>query len=378
MPVTSDTAFHECYNDIRAYFPPGMDARNPLNLALVTQLPFPNGVVPKWALSAFFKASNDRRLEIGNACANGPAIDSLIILLRLFLALGADKAKSKAPRLYELAYHKFGQNMIDDYIVKGMLLDTLYPEETAQHERVDVILDELIRHPMVREALWSHPDTQFYKRESFIRKSGNRHFEPSQLDPEFVFRDLPFQVDTSHPIDLGAHFSKRLGIKAPAGGGNIAIAGMMPCIIPVIVKGGRRFQDIRSFVVEGPVDYRIRDGIIAPVKRAVTYHLRAVANLAESDVRIYHQDTTPVVEQLFLGNNKPREYYLEKLKRGEHAKGWTFEEGALCSFLLIYARYYPDPSGAPYRPPSNSYGEYIPVLTGRGMSLSSGGGNCPR
>jgi hypothetical protein len=367
MPITSDTAFHECYQDIRDSFPPVMDVLNPLNLALVTQLPFPNGVVPECALSAFFKASNDRRVEIGNACVNGPAIDSLIILLRLFLALGIDETKSKEPKLFDLAHHDFGHNMIDDYIVKGRLLDMLYPAEMAEHERVDVILDELIRHPLVREALWSYPDIQFYKRESFTRKSGNRHFEPSRLNSEFVSRDLPFQIDTSHPIDLGERLSRRLGIKSPEGGGNVAVAGMMPSIIPVIVKGGRPFQDIRSFVLEGPVDYRFRNGAITPVKRSFTYHLRAVANLAESDIRIYRQDTTPVIEQLFLGN-KPREYYLAKLKRGEHAKGWTFEEGALCNFLLIYAKYCPGPDGAPYRPPSNSYGEYIPVLNGRGMS----------
>ncbi|KAK4096016.1 hypothetical protein N658DRAFT_511558 [Parathielavia hyrcaniae] len=364
----SEVTFDSCYQDMRGGFPAAMDRLNPLNLALVTRLPFPNGVVPEWAMSSFSKASGStaRRNEIANSCANSAATDSLIILVRLFLALGINKTRSRAPKLFDLAFHEFGRNQINDYIVKGKLLDTLYPQETARCERIDAVLGDLIRHPLVRAALWSHPELQFYKLKSWTRKSKTRHFKPSQLGSEFVSRELPFQIDHSSPVDLGAYFSKRVGIQPiSGGGGSVAVASLMPSIIPVIVRGGRPFHDIRSFVLDGPVDYDCKNGAITPVKKTVQYHLRAVANLADSDIRIYHQDTSPVIERIRTGFG-PDEYYSGKLRRGEHVEGWTFEDSPLRYFLLIYARYCPDTTGGPYKPPSDEYGEYLPVLTGRG------------
>lgn len=97
---------------------------------LVTQLSFPNEVVPHIFRSQFLEmyTSNPERAEqIANACANGPAIDSLVILPRLLLALGLDLQLSRQYELFKLAFHEFGRSMVDDYIVKGLILVILCP-----------------------------------------------------------------------------------------------------------------------------------------------------------------------------------------------------------------------------------------------------------
>ncbi|KAK4041908.1 hypothetical protein C8A01DRAFT_44997 [Parachaetomium inaequale] len=372
-------SIREYYKDMRQCRRPGS---NSMAFALVTQLPFPNGVVSQAVRSAFLEASTTQRAdEIANVCANGPAIDSLVILLRLALALSLSPEKSGDPRLYDLAYHDFGRNLVDDYMVKGELFDLLYPPQTDQFKhatgsdkatdtfnRVDETLGELISHPLVSAALWSHPFMQFFRRDTWIRKPGQVGFKPYELDRKFVLRNLPFHIDDhAAPTDLGKYFSQRLGIR-DIDGASIAFAGYMPEIIPVIMRGGQDFNSIRAFTIDGPDNYRRRrDGTLAPQMATRHYHLRAVLNLAESDIRIHHQDTSPVVEQLL--KRKGKEWvdtdHGQKLTRGEHARGWTFEDSPTRHFLLIYARYY-DPNHAPYRLPSRRFGEYIPPVRGNG------------
>jgi hypothetical protein len=354
--------------------------------ALVTQLPFPSGVVPQAVKFAFLEAPTARRAdEIANVCANGPAIDSLVILLRLVLALDLDPKQSGDPRLYDLAFHDFGRNMVEDYMVKGELFDLLYPSQSASGQlerasgtttdkftRVDETLGELISHPLVSAALWSHPCMQFFRRDTWARKPGHAGFRPHELNRKYFQRNLPFRVDDHpKPTDLSNFFSQRLGLRH-IDGDNIAFAGSMPELIPVTMRGGQAFNSIRAFTVDGPVEYRRRatDGMLEPRMAARHYHLRAVLNLAESDIRIYHQDTSPVVEQLLKrrGQDGVDTGYGQKLTRGEHlhARDWTFEDSPTRHFLLIYARYY-DPEHAPYKLPSERYGEYIPPGRDNGM-----------
>ncbi|KAK4149568.1 hypothetical protein C8A00DRAFT_37843 [Chaetomidium leptoderma] len=358
MEITA--SIREYYRDLRASLPPRSSSIRPITLALVTQLPFPIGVVPESLVPDFLKAASAYQEGIANSSANGRAIDSLIILFRLVLALGLAPGGSIEPRLYELAFHDFGRNMVDDYIVKGKLLDTLFP---PQGGRVNATLGDLIQHPLVSAALWSHPSLHFLVRHTWAKKPGRVSFEPHELDRRFVLRDHPFKIDLSPAPDLGKHFSRMLGIKE-INGDKIAFAGTMPTIIPVIIRGGQSFENIRSFTITGPTDYeKHRDGTLSPVETKRHYHLRALLHLAESDIRLYHQNTTPVAEQIRVGN-RADDYYAPKLKRGEHVRGWAFEE---CPhyFLLVYASYY-DPHGGRYQPPSDRYGEYMPALTDSG------------
>jgi len=368
--MARNASFRSSFKDMRRSLPQNNNSTTPISSALVRQLPFPNGVVPECLVTAFLELMHGTEAEkeqvdaYANSSANGPAIDSLVILFRLVLALGLDPKTSLEPRLFELAFHDFGRNIQDDYIVKGRLLDILYPLRTIRSKRVEDTLGELVRHPLVKASLWSHPSLQFFNRHTWAKKVGKSEFEPHKLDRQFVFRDLHFFLDDNYPRDLGKYFSRMLGIRN-IDGDSVAFTGAMPFIIPLVMKGGWKLKHIRSFTVAGPHAYsKLADGTLAPETKKRCYHLRAVLNLAESDIRMYYQDTSPVAEWLDLGpgSDNPQ----AKLKRGEHAQGWTFENGAPCYFLLIYAKYY-DSKARPYQPPNHRFGE-IPGVPKSGMS----------
>jgi hypothetical protein len=327
-------------------------------------------VVPDVVRPQFLRADTDQRAEaIANSCANGPAIDSLIILLRQLLAACPDFRQGTDYRLFTLAFHDFGWSRVDDYIVKGKLLELLYPTETDQLNRVDVTLGELIWHPLITKSLWSSPSLAFFRRQTWAQKPGMAVFERYQLDDRLAFPEIPFTVpDQGGPINLTKFFSRKLGI-LPIDGSSVAFAGLMPPIIPVIVRGGQPFRTIRTFIIDGPCDYRLlRDDTIVPINIKRRYRLRAVLNLADSDIRTYHQDTSPIVEQLdpklSETTQRPEERYIPKLMRGEHARGWTFEDSPARYFLLVYVEY--NMHGELSRPVSQRFGEYIPPLAGNG------------
>ncbi|KAK3293972.1 uncharacterized protein B0H64DRAFT_399185 [Chaetomium fimeti] len=361
------------YRDLRKCVPSDVKPDRRLAYILATHLPFPNGVVTELVRSTFLRAHTDQRAEeIANAYANGAAFDSLLILLRLLLAVCPEFRQSSDYRLFTLAFHDFGQSWVDDYMVKGKLLELLYPTESDQLKRVDVTLGELIWHPLISRALWSHPSLSFFRRQTWVQRPGMTKFEPYELDDKFARVEIPFQVqDQNGPIDLGKHFSRKLGIRN-IDGSSVAFAGLMPPTIPVIIKGGQPFNSIRTFAIEGPSDYRpVGDGTIAPMTVKRQYRLRAVLNLADGGVHTYHQDTAPVVEQLDPELSQttgiPQERYLAKLQRAEHARRWTFEDSPTRFFLLIYVEY--NVPGRLYRPVSNQFGEYIPPIAGNGTCL---------
>ncbi|AEO60604.1 hypothetical protein MYCTH_97168 [Thermothelomyces thermophilus ATCC 42464] len=402
--MAPNTSISKHYRDMRRFWPSKKDSSQQMAFAflLVTQLPFPNGVVPRVVRSQFLEmfASNTERAEqIANACANGPAIDSLVILLRLLLALGLDPRLSRQYPLFKLAFHDFGRKMVDDYIVKGELLDILYPNavgpanrvhqkttsfeqpvEANEFERVQATLGELLKHPLVSAALWSHPSLRFFRWRTWAKKPGEAVFAPYELSKAqpgalSSLQRTPYRIDNPHPIDLGEYFSRHLGIR-DKNDVSIAFACEFPIVIPVIMRGVQKFDSIRSFVVEGPYDYQWhKNGTLSPLTKSRAYRLRAVLNLAESDVRIYHQDTSPVIEQLdpdliaaFKNPGEPyvpKEAYLPKLHRGEHARGWTFEDSPTRHFLLIYAKYRTE-KDKPFEKHRVDFGEYIPVLRGNG------------
>lgn len=175
------------YKDLRAALPPRSKSLSPITSALVSQLPFPDGVVPPSVAPDFLEVPPHLQTEgFANAWANGQSIDSLVMLLRLALALGLDPKESRERQLLELAFHDFGRNRVDDYIIKGKMLESLYPHQTMPAKlptghpegfrpnrpgRVDVTLGELIQHPSVVAALWSHPFLQFFRQHTWAKKT---------------------------------------------------------------------------------------------------------------------------------------------------------------------------------------------------------------
>jgi hypothetical protein len=143
--ISNDDVYRQHHRDMRAFLPRGSTRTSVESIAptLVSHLPFPDGVIPRCALKQFLRLpgiflANNR---ISYAWANGAAIDSLVILFRLALALGLklEQKEHGEPLLYELAFHDFGRDIRDDYIIKGKLFDTLFLHEDGKR-RVDATL----------------------------------------------------------------------------------------------------------------------------------------------------------------------------------------------------------------------------------------------
>ncbi|KAL2148527.1 hypothetical protein VTH82DRAFT_2081 [Thermothelomyces myriococcoides] len=254
------------------------------------------------------------------------------------------------------------------------------PVASNEFVRMQATLGELLKHLFVSASLWSHPSLRFIRHRTWAKNLGEAVFAPYDLDkaqPGTAFSSSqrpPYQIDNPNLIDLGDYFSRLLGIRHK-NGVSIAFACKFPTIIPVIMRGVQKFDSIRSFVIESPHDYQWqKGGTLSPLTKSRAYRLRGVLNLAESDIRIYHQDTSPAVEQLdpdiaaLKSPDKPyapKKEYLPKPKRGEHARGWTFEDNPTRYFLLIYAKYRDD-EGKPFEKHRVDFGEYIQPLRGNG------------
>jgi hypothetical protein len=365
--ISNDDLYRQHHRDMRVSHRRGSTYTSTDSVfpALVSHLPFPDGVIPRCALKQFLRLpgiflANNR---ISYAWANGPAIDSLVILFRLVLALSltGHSKEYEEPLLFELAFHDFGRDIRDDFIIKGKLFETLFPHEDGTR-RIDATLGELLRHPLVNSSLWAHPSLQFFRRQTWAKKPNNPQFEPYNLDASLNPHPLPFQYEGSGAPNLRRYFTRILGLHTLKPTNlTAALACRMPPILPVILKGGHKFTRMRSFLLEGPVEHRLQpNGTLKPVIKKRPYHLRAVVNLADSDIRLYHQDTTPVVKKIRPEGEEGRsaDYYAAKLSRGEHTRGWRFEESPLQYFMLVYGKY-EDPEGRPYQAPSEVFGEVV-------------------
>lgn len=372
----------------------GDEAMSSTALRLITQLPFPNGVIPPAMRSLFVAVTGaDEAEKMANAFTNGAAIDSLVILLRLLRSLGLSFSQVNDKRLFELALHDFGRKLADDYIVKGELFETLYPREASNLDRVDMTLGELIYHPMVSKVLWSLRTFQLFCRKTWAKRDKNAPVERYYTGTGAASLPTPICVPGQQEINLGHFFSKKLGPRHMAGGSIVYLAYQAPNIIPVIKQGGQSFDSIRAFIIKGPADFQQVDKYtVQPVTRTWRYHLRAVLNLAESDIHLYHHDTSPVVEQLVINDHHKQESknrgqhdgkhhksagdriprkdsrkktcHTYKARRSQHAPDWTFEDSPLGEFLLIY-EIHTDDKGS--RRIEDMYGEYLPATRGDGM-----------
>ncbi|KAK4142393.1 uncharacterized protein C8A04DRAFT_13297 [Dichotomopilus funicola] len=369
-------SFSKHYRPIEAQLDGGQ-AMPSAALRLITRWPFPNGVIPPAMRSRFLTAStSDQADKMANAFANGPAIDSLVILIRLLLSLRLDLGLATDQRLYMLALHDFGRRLGDDYIVKGELFEILYPRQASSLDRVDMTLGELVYHPMVSKVLWSLQPFQFFRRETWAKRDAKAPVEPYRLRTREAFLPTPIRVpDQHHDINLARFFSQKLGPHHAAGGRIVYFAYQAPDVIPVIIRGGQPFDSIRTFTISGPSRFQPADkGTVRIVSQDWSYRLRAVLNLVDSDIHLYHHDTSPVVEQLENektgGDKIPRKGNSEKschtykTRRSQHAPGWTFEDSPLREFLLIYEIHTDDKGSHKIR---NKYGEYLPATRGDGM-----------
>ena len=355
MAPSSNMELEKYFRDLRAELLRGMDRLDPIATLLVKELPFPKGVVPARSVAEFIKLEAQERLQgeaIAESSTNGWAIDSLVILLPFSAAIGLIPKPSQASPLYRLAFHDLGVRRADDFIVKGAILDMLHPTGGSQAGRIETTLGELLEHDMIVRELWLHPALHFWSRQTWAEKAGGS-FEQYSLDIKFLVKDFPFRIDTT--ADIGTHLSGKFGVWE-IDGANVILWANMPEIIPVMLKGGRKFDSIRSFTLNGSYYGDDEDGTMSPVAKMCRYHLRAVLNLSHNDIRIYHETTIPVVEQLVVAD--AGDDYTPKLERGGPAKGWTFEGSPNRDFLVIYSLCDVGPGGD-YIPPSTEYAEYI-------------------
>ncbi|KAL2024572.1 hypothetical protein VTK56DRAFT_7615 [Thermocarpiscus australiensis] len=266
--------------------------------------------------------------------------------------------------IYHIALHDFGRWIDNDYIVKGKLFDTLFPGETG---RVEATLGDLIKNPVIVKAVWSHPCMRLCSRSTVARKSSGDGWEPYVIDEEFLLKFSPLRIDAA-ATDIGRHIVEMFGPR-DIDGRTVVLWAAMPPIIAVVLKGGRKFDEIRSFTLTAQTFVRASESgaTSPPTVKTVThhYHVRAVLNLSKSDIHVYHKDTAPVMESLDLGlpdgESPLRDDYRQKLERGRRTQEWTFE-GAEDSeeFVVIYQRYDVEPRhGEVYQPPDTGLPEYF-------------------
>jgi hypothetical protein len=297
---------------------------------LILEQPFPCGVVPKRLLAEFRDEPDPaKREEIADSSTNGHAIDALVIFLRLLLSLGLDPQPDEPTGLYEVAFHTFGRLDRADYVVKGRLLDILYPAAPDQAAHEDVTLGELLQHPIVVSTVWAHPDMWFWRPNTWA-KSTDGDWEPCTLDAEFLVRHAPIHVGPT--ADIGQYLSSKIG-QCDLDGKTTLLLANNPRFIPVMMKGGRKLKELFGFALTT----RLGSGHGEhPEENTTHYRLRAVLNLSKSHITMYRESGAPVVETVNVGDGS--DDYQPKIHRGEHASNFIFDGSPELDFFLFYER----------------------------------------
>jgi hypothetical protein len=327
---------------------------------LLFELPFPRGVLPESLIGKYTEADDDAsRMAIANSTCNGHAMDSLIIFMKFFMPLGMFEQQPGVPTaFYDLLFHSFGRKAVNDYVVKGRLLElfrSAEPEQTGRESFRD--LSWLMSHRFMQHAFWLHPAMLFWKPHTMIRDA-EWNWVPYTIPASFYRLRSLFPIPTSEP-DIGRHLSSMYKAEKHVNT-EILLVANNPQFIAVLVMGGRKFNDIRSFVLtaKGYVTARqtAHEVHISLREKKVRYHLRAVMNLSLGDIRLYTDTTVPVVHPLQTPHQE--DDYRLKLDRPQFTKGWEIEKSPNHEFLLFYQRQ-EEPRGLAAIPPDTRYGESL-------------------
>jgi len=349
--------------------PPPGTLETALYCRLQRQLPFPHGVIlPQADLSAEDFAALDQahQHQITTKCPSGQLLDGLIMLVRSLVACGldgSDKDDVGDTRLYDVAAHRWGHRRFNDYAMKGHLFAILR-DTAGGDENYNPSMHDLLRHPLVLQSIWGHPLMAFFQQSTSFKDPDTGEWEPALpdflSDAEQAVR-LPFRP--SAEVDLEAYFAAKMGTIAHDGR-NYVLASAFPQVIPIIMRGTRPFNNVRTFDIEG---IRWEPGTEPNTKRLnptyfARYVVAMVLNLDNGDARHYHESTRAIAEHL---TTAPGEGERHKHARAESNARWNFEApgSSEVEFLFLYCRLTEGGGETGVRPGLWTGAVFNPVLT---------------
>jgi hypothetical protein len=117
------------------------------------------------------------------------------------LSLGILALPESHTELYDILFHAFGRDEVDDYVVKGMLLDILTRDDSSPSSgsESELTLYDLLYSPTMMQVFWAHPWMLFWRPEARVVGDGGLG-NKIQLAPEYIVRRTPYVVPDDEGI----------------------------------------------------------------------------------------------------------------------------------------------------------------------------------
>lgn len=290
---------------------------------------------------------------------NATTYDTLLIMLRMILSVGIMVDRAKDTRVFDLALHDFGVDKLADFVVKGALVELLYPDAKHNATVADVPLETLLHHPLIKTALWAHPSLQLYPNATWMRQPGSDKWAFEHLSDETLADMCMHDWDGVTP--LGTHLG-RLFEPRQFQGADARFTSRMPLLIAVLLDRSptapkAHFDDFRAFTLTAPVYPRLVAGApVDVVPRRRHYHLCMAVSLKRGDAHLYRKSTEPVYQQPYFGDGKARRDADEKLR--DAVAAWSVADGSGGRCLLFYRKIF-HAREADYVPPVTGAAEFL-------------------
>jgi hypothetical protein len=335
------------YQDLRT-ITTGRDlTKQNLAIQLRTMTPRPLGIV--------FPSQGSDPDQGWKLLRNAAAYDRFIIMLRTTVSVGLKVERSKDARIYDLALHNFGADKLADYIIKGALVEMLYPEAKRDIRVADVPFETLIQHPIIKKALWGHPSIQLYPNATWMCQAGKHEWGFEYLSDEMLANMAIHHWDG---ISTLSEHMDRLFKPRKFKGADVKFTSRMPLLIPVLldrnpVAKNKKFDYYRSFTLTAPVYPRLIPGEEVDVElRSRQYHISMVINLHLSLMHLYNRKTEPVYQKPDLDEELKNERLNNK-----HTI-WSVTDENTSKYLLFYRKVL-QKKGEQYSPPVKGLPEFL-------------------
>lgn len=189
--------------------------------------------------------------------------------------------------------------------MKGHLF-TILRDAAGGDRDYNPTMGALLRHPLVVQSIWGHPLIAFFDQNTSFKDPATGEWEPEL--PGFLSdaaQAVRLTFRPSAEVDLEAYFATKMGTIAH-GGRDYVLASTFPQAIPVIMRGTRSFDSVRTFDVEG---LRWEPGTEPDTKRLnptyfARYVVALVLNMDNGDARHYRESSRAVVEHLTTARAK--------------------------------------------------------------------------
>lgn len=247
--------------------------------------------------------------------------------------------------------------------MKGHLF-TILRDAAGGDRDYNPTMGALLRHPLVVQSIWGHPLIAFFEQNTSFKDPATGEWEPEL--PGFLSdaaQAVRLTFRPSAEVDLEAYFATKMGT-ITYGGRDYVLASTFPQAIPVIMRGTRSFDSVRTFDVEG---LRWEPGTEPDTKRLnptyfARYVVALVLNMDNGDARHYRESSRAVVEHL---TTAPGEGEQHKHARAESNAGWNFEAPGSrdVEFLFLYCRLTEGGGKTGVRPGLYTGAVFNPIIT---------------